>query len=100
MDHSTETAAMVALLRHGKQPAQPYADLIENAGSALTVLEQECTGNGAQASLFPADTGALLDAAEQEIADWTKTGIELLTVLDPGYPDNLRAVHDRPPLLF
>jgi DNA processing protein len=26
--------------------------------------------------------------------------MRLLTVLDPGYPDNLRTVHDRPPLVF
>jgi DNA processing protein len=26
--------------------------------------------------------------------------MRLVTVLDDGYPDNLRAVHDRPPLLF
>ena len=26
--------------------------------------------------------------------------MRLLTVLDPGYPENLRTVHDRPPLVF
>ena len=26
--------------------------------------------------------------------------MRLLTVLDPDYPENLRTVHDRPPLIF
>ena len=45
-------------------------------------------------------TSALLKAAQEEIDAWTATGIELLTILDPAYPENLRAVHDRPPLIF
>ncbi len=31
---------------------------------------------------------------------WTAAGIRLVSVLDPDYPVNLRAVHDRPALLF
>ena len=29
-----------------------------------------------------------------------RPGMRLLTVLDPDYPENLRTVHDRPPLIF
>lgn len=99
-DRSTDAAAMVALLRHGKRPWEQYADLVEDAGSALAVLDEESDLDGTQASLFPAETASLLKAARAEVDVWTATGLELYTVLDPGYPENLRAVHDRPPLVF
>jgi DNA processing protein len=100
MTRQSETAAMVALLRQGKRPPQLYADLVEDAGSAVAVLDDESNLDGEQASLFPADTDALLEAAQDEIDRWTVTGIELLTILDAAYPEHLRAVHDRPPLIF
>ena len=40
-----------------------------------------------------ADTRADLDR-------WAARGMRLVTVLDADYPPNLRAVHDRPPILF
>lgn len=90
MTSQSETAALVALLRATKRPVTEYADLIEDAGSATTILEDE------QGLLAP----ELVEAARTEIAGWNDAGIELLTLLDPGYPANLRAVHDRPPLIF
>jgi DNA processing protein len=90
-----ENAALIALVRRGERSAQAYADLIEEAGSALAVLERE----GPQTALFdPSDQE--LDAITAEIVTWQAEGIELISVLDPRYPENLRAVHDRPPLLF
>jgi DNA processing protein len=100
MTRPSETAAMVALLRQGKRPCQLYADMVEDACSAVAVLDDESNLDGKQASLFPAETDALLEAAQQDIDRWTATGIELLTILDSAYPENLRAVHDRPPLIF
>jgi DNA processing protein len=99
-DRSADIAAMVALLRNGKRRWELYADLVEDAGSALAVLDEESDLDGTQASLFPAETASLLKAARAEVDSWTATGLELYTVLDPGYPENLRAVHDRPPLVF
>jgi len=40
-----ERAALVALLRNGKRPWQLYADLVEEAGSALAVLDDESPQN-------------------------------------------------------
>lgn len=82
-------AALIALLRGGGRSWQTYSDLLEEAGSALAVLEQD--------RLFTADE---LDAAADEVRAWEAEGIGLASVLDQGYPDNLRAVYDRPPLLF
>jgi DNA processing protein len=43
---------------------------------------------------------AMLDDAAADIARWEADGMRTLTLLDPDYPGNLRAVHDRPPLVF
>jgi DNA processing protein len=90
VDPASEAAALVALLRAGRRPWNVYADLVEDAGSALPILEHE------QGLL----TGQLLESAAGDTASWTAQGMRLLTVLDRTYPENLRAVHDRPPLIF
>jgi DNA processing protein len=94
MAPTNESAALIVLLRTGKRPWQQYAELVEAAGSALAILNQERDG---QESLFePDDTSAV----KAEIERWQADGMRLLTVLDRDYPDNLRTVHDRPPLIF
>jgi DNA processing protein len=100
----TESAALVALLRSGRRPWSEYADLVEDAGSATAIWERELAGD-AQVSLFPSDdahtpAAPTLEAIANEIAAWGRAGLLLLTVLDAAYPENLRAVHDRPPLIF
>ena len=87
-----ERAALVALLRNRKarRSWQEYADLVEEAGSALATLEEE-------QGLLAAE---VLDAAEAEIEGWQARGMRVISLLDPDYPDNLRAVHDRPPLIL
>jgi DNA processing protein len=104
-----ERAAMVALLRTGRRPWVEYASLVEERGSIRTVLEQELADQaepGGQTTLLPtaaADPAAaakLLAQARADLAGWDADGIRLVTVLDPEYPPNLRAVHDRPPIVF
>jgi DNA processing protein len=97
---------MVALLRLGRRPWVEYADLVEERGSAREVLERELTNQshpGDQASLL-ADTVSTADdlvaTATADLDRWSEQGMELVTVLDPAYPPNLRAVHDRPPIVF
>lgn len=87
---SSETAAIVALLRAGARRSVVYADLLEERGSALEILEEE---HGLLAS-------QLLDEAAADVARWSAQGIRTLTLLDADYPENLRMVYDRPPLLF
>jgi len=102
MTRGIESAALVALLRGGCRPWQVYADLVEEAGSALAVLERE-DGEHGQQSLFDEprrDRELRLQAAADQISSWQRAGMRLITVLDPDYPENLRAVHDRPPLIF
>lgn len=102
-----EKAALVALLRDGRRPWPVYAELVEETGSALSVLEQELEPDHSPDVLFELDPGvtrvditAALDGAAAELADWAGEGISVVSVLDANYPENLRAVHDRPPLLF
>jgi DNA processing protein len=100
VSHGTENAALVALLRIGNRPWQSYAQLVEEAGSARDVLDSELSAVGSQPSLFGTDAGPDLGAVAADIAAWEARGMRLVTVLDAGYPENLRAVHDRPPLVF
>jgi DNA processing protein len=85
-----ERAALVALLRTATRPWHEYADLVEDQGSAIAVLEQE-------RGLFSGDE---LAAARAAIASWERRRMRLTTVLDDEYPENLRGVYDRPPILF
>jgi DNA processing protein len=85
-----EAAALVALLQAGRRHPTDYANLVDEAGSAQAILEEE---HGLLA-------GELRDSAALDIASWSQEGMRLLTLLDPDYPANLRAVHDRPPLVF
>lgn len=104
---------MVALLRTGRRPWVEYAELVEELGSATAALQQalqQQVAPGGQTSLLASDlTGAddptndLTDLTDQAAADlehWDAQGMRLVTVLDPDYPPNLKAVHDRPPILF
>lgn len=90
MTLARERAALVLLLKTTHAPWRAYAEAIEQHGSATIVLEEE---RG-----MLADDG--IEEARDEIARWERRGIRMLTVLDREYPENLRAVHDRPPLIF
>lgn len=90
MTQVDERAALVALLRTTTRPWRVCADLVEGQGSAIAVLEQE-------RGLFAADE---LSACREAIGAWDRRGLRMTTVLDGDYPENLRAVHDRPPLMF
>jgi DNA processing protein len=111
-----ERAATVALLRTGRRPWVEYAELVEERGSATAVLEEELGQTAAptqQTTLFSeldeigstedganTDAAELLDRASVDLERWGAAGMRLVTVLEPDYPPNLRAVHDRPPMVF
>lgn len=95
-----ERAAVVALLRVGRRPPQEYAEALEAGGSALRLLDTAVSEAGAQTTLLPVDPGPMVERAEQDIGRWEAEGFRLLTLLDDGYPANLREVHDRPVLVF
>lgn len=101
MNPRREAASVVALLRTGRRRWSEYADLIEDAGTASAVLETELAGEQRTPALFGDEpTSPDLDAIAAEIETWEQDGMRFLTLLDPGYPENLRSVHDRPPFVF
>ncbi|HEX3976735.1 MAG TPA: DNA-processing protein DprA [Solirubrobacteraceae bacterium] len=100
MSSARESAALVALLQLGRRPQHEYAEVVERASSAVAVLAEELAVSQGQASLLPEDPAPLLSRAEDQIAAWRRDGLRLITVLDDSYPENLRTVHDRPPILF
>lgn len=89
-------AVLVALLRRTGLGAPGMAERIEIDGVDRTLAEE--LGDGT--SLLAEDPVPLVAAAERDVARWRAGGIQPLSVLDDAYPDNLRAVHDRPALLF
>jgi DNA processing protein len=100
MSSARESAALVALLRLDRRPWHEYAEAVERADSALAVLEAELADEGGQATLLPEAPEPVLAQAAADVDAWRADGLELLSVLDGAYPQNLRTVHDRPPLLF
>jgi DNA processing protein len=89
-----ETAALVALLREGGRVWARYVVAARKSGarsvSALAVLEQELGLLSYEA----------LASAELELSQWRARGYQVLATSDSEYPDNLRVVENRPPLLF
>jgi len=100
MAWARDSAALVALLRLGRRPAHEYSELMEAAGSAETVMRQELNLESGQVSLLPDDPEPAIRQAGVQIDAWRDAGFRLLTLLDADYPQNLRQVHDRPPLIF
>jgi DNA processing protein len=87
---SDEIAALLALVGADGRPPAGLADRVEESGSAQPILEED---HGLLA-------GQLLDQAAADSKRWAERDIRVITLLDADYPANLRAVHDRPPVLF
>jgi DNA processing protein len=106
-DRLRETAALVALLRYDTGTPWPQVAMeVEEEGSAIGVLARhvpEGRDRSGQVSMFEEGTefeAADLEPIEAEVREWIDDGMQILTVLDSGYPDRLRTVHEMPPLLF
>lgn len=96
---SRERAAVLALAARRAAPWNRLAGMIEEAESALAVLDE--IDSAAPDQLFPVDDETLtLDQLEEHIHEWEREGFHVITVLDESYPVNLRMVHDRPAMLF
>jgi DNA processing protein len=90
MVRESETEALVALLRGAGRSWRRRAAQVSETGGARAELE-------AQHGLL---AGEQLACARAEIAAWKGRGIEVVSLGDGAYPENLRTVADRPPLLF
>jgi DNA processing protein len=94
-----ERAAVLALMARRKVQWNRLAGSIEEAGSALALLEE--LEEAKDPRLFAVESAQVtLDQLEERVISYEREGIRLITVLDAAYPMNLRMVHDRPPALF
>jgi DNA processing protein len=73
-----------------------YADVVAEVGPRESALDLWYTHN--PPDLY--DQADALVRARRDIERWVAEGYGFLTFLDPGYPAQLRAVHDLPPVLF
>lgn len=100
-----ERAAVLALVAATQGEWYRTATLIEYAGSAVRIVRQEWTGFepfdvSQTAELAERVTPDTLRRYEALIQDYQSRGVHVITVLDDGYPLNLRQVYNRPPFLF
>jgi len=101
----SEQAAVLALVAATHGEWHRTAALIESTGSALKLL-QRAWSNFADIDQQEAEaligrvTAADLEQQQDSIDSMSGRGIQLLTILDPGYPLNLRQIYNRPPMLW
>lgn len=103
---SGEQAAVLALTKASPREWYRTAAVIYEAGSAVRLLNGQSRGRLAEAHQRYADElvnrvrpGDL--ASAQDLIDHvTSHGIQLHTVLDPGYPSNLHLIYNRPPFIW
>ena len=102
VEREMEQAALVALLRRRKSGWASVADAVEQAGSALAVLEQEDALPSDQGQLFSVEnpSSGELEAAREELQEWAEEGLTFTSVLDDDYPRQLLTIHQRPPFLI
>jgi DNA processing protein len=93
-----ESAAVLALSARPDLPWSRVAGMVEEEGSALALLER--LEREADPALFDAHPPVGLDTMQDRLDEWRSEGIHVITVVDDGYPLNLRLVHDRPAALF
>jgi len=100
-----EQAAVLALVSATQHEWHRTAVMIEEVGSALKFLACEWTGfepfevEGGKAlahRVKPQDVDKFVDM----IGELAASGVKVFTVLDEDYPSNLRAIYNRPPMLF
>ncbi|MGH3030108.1 MAG: DNA-processing protein DprA [Gaiellaceae bacterium] len=99
-----EQAAVLALVAHSRGEWYKTAALIEEARSAVRIVDGEWTGfeplEVKETTLRQEITPAELEGYLEMIGSLEQQGVRLLTILDEDYPRNLREVYNRPPFLF
>jgi DNA processing protein len=100
-----ERAAVLALAEAAGADAHRAAAAIEAVGSALSLLEGD-RNRLDQWETELADElarrvgGVDLERGRAVVVEQLRRGVEVVTVLDAGYPTNLRLAHDIPAALF
>lgn len=93
-----QAALLLALRASGRSWAE-VSGKVEEARSALAVLDDLLTPDQPTLEHADVDPSARLAELEREIESWAAEGIGLVTLLDRDYPVRLLMVHQRPPFL-
>jgi DNA processing protein len=104
-NRTAEQAAVLALTAASPREWYRTAALIYEAGSAVALLDREVLPLAEAHQRYAEEllgrvTAEDLTAAESLVDRATAQGINLHTVLDPGYPSNLRLIYNRPPFIW
>jgi DNA processing protein len=92
-----EQATLVAWLRRPRVVWSTVTEWLEECGNVLTAVAGD---EPVQGSLFEAALADDVEKAASDLERWERDGIRMVSVLDPGYPSNLRMIHQHPPVLF
>jgi DNA processing protein len=85
-----DQAALLLALRTSGRPWSEVAGRVEDARSALAVLDALLTPDQPTLEHADVDHSAQLDEVEREIESWAAEGIRLVTLLDHDYPVRLK----------
>jgi DNA processing protein len=105
MDHIREQASVLALTARTAGEWYKTASLIEEARGAHRIVEGKAgdidwLDRSTVEALGSSVTEALVERYVELIEEQAQQGVRLVTVLDDGYPENLRHIFNRPPFLF
>lgn len=105
MSPVTEPAAVLALVNATKGEWHTTAAVIEDAGSAVAILDGRATYQEPGNEAIGRDLASCVrtedvDTYARLIAEMRETGAWIVTVLDQEYPWNLRQIYNLPPFLF
>src|ERR1700730_17570484 len=100
-----ERAAVLAVVAASDEPWHLTAELIDQSGSALDLITGKWTafdpGDIDRArKLVSENPLAEIARYSQLIESLARDDIEVVTVLDQEYPNNLHTIYNRPPMLF
>ena len=90
----SESLALIALLKSDRRVWSSIRALIEEEAPSV-LLRQEI-----RPTLLDDEFANAISDAARDLEMWTRQGITVTTPYSDGYPSQLRAVHDYPPILF
>jgi DNA processing protein len=99
-EQTDERVALVALLSEKSMPKAHVSAIVEQVGSAVTLLQSIYNEGVEQRALLDPIPADVIERAVGEVESWSKLPYRVVTLFDEDYPSSLRDIHNRPPILF
>lgn len=93
-----ELVAIVAMIRSDLVAPGRLVSLLDHYGSAVDLLSSARTQ--VVEPLLAGVSDGTLEIARRTVSEWRQDGLDVRSMLDADYPCNLRAVYNRPALVF